>query len=559
MQCVGVFANGDPYVMGDKRGALPVTIIGMTPNSTYDRQQYIVDTMSSRRAPFRLTWGSQTTGTITPVTNNVPATAAAIESALNDLAGASVKVVPVFNAWYQFAVVVSAGTQDPMRSSDAAHVVNYRVRHGAMIDPVGLRESGTPITHGYDNSCASTRYDQRLNVGFNVSPTNPLVLRPAYPNGVISVVKSVSYDGLPVDSRSRYGRRPIRKAAVLTVLRWQPNAGTFRLSFAQRKAPSANASLDRFRERNINWSLLRELDPPANATIPAQSALLRMVERPWTDHSQYWMGESVAPAENFRNYGRDMGREVSLISLYLHTKLDADRSKSLDLKRELAIRFIQVGIDLYGVFRSPGGTKIWQGQGGYSAGRKWPILFAGLMLGDQEMLNVGQAFSVREPDLAKRAHFGEDGQTVLLTSQHMSEGRCFSEKGYKVGDATWGGAVWSEMLRSDKDDHNGLWVDTATWKAHNPSTDACATANGITRNNSYRWCCTARAWGGFVLAARIMRAKALWNHDALFDYVDLYMTRMAEANRRNPTDWPAGLRSDDPFIGQMWDRYRSQF
>jgi hypothetical protein len=66
---------------------------------------------------------------------------------------------------------------------------------------------------------------------------------------------------------------------------------------------------------------------------------------------------------------------------------------------------------------------------------------------------------------------------------------------------------------------------------------------------NYRQCCTANAWVGFVLAARILNQKAMWNHDELFDYQDRYMN----------TETNASWRSWSAFAGAMWDQYRSQY
>jgi hypothetical protein len=68
----------------------------------------------------------------------------------------------------------------------------------------------------------------------------------------------------------------------------------------------------------------------------------------------------------------------------------------------------------------------------------------------------------------------------------------------------------------------------------------------------YRDCCSANAWVGFVLAARLMGARELWNHDALFDYVDRYVE---ESHSRAAPDWKT---SWSPFALAMWDAYRSQ-
>ena len=51
----------------------------------------------------------------------------------------------------------------------------------------------------------------------------------------------------------------------------------------------------------------------------------------------------------------------------------------------------------------------------------------------------------------------------------------------------------------------------------------------------------ALAAGGFVLAARVMNARGLWNHDALFDYQDRFMA----------TEPPGWQRSWSSFAEDM--------
>jgi len=63
----------------------------------------------------------------------------------------------------------------------------------------------------------------------------------------------------------------------------------------------------------------------------------------------------------------------------------------------------------------------------------------------------------------------------------------------------------------------------------------------------YRQCCTAVSWAGFTLAARIMGAKDLWNHNVMFDYTDRYMS--TESTWRQ---WSA-------FASNMWDTYRANY
>ena len=53
-------------------------------------------------------------------------------------------------------------------------------------------------------------------------------------------------------------------------------------------------------------------------------------------------------------------------------------------KEKLLIGFVQNGIDLWGIVRA--GFHGWQGFGGHGTGRKWPIVFAGIMLGDEQWM-----------------------------------------------------------------------------------------------------------------------------------------------------------------------------
>ena len=70
-------------------------------------------------------------------------------------------------------------------------------------------------------------------------------------------------------------------------------------------------------------------------------------------------------------------------------------------------------------------------------------------------------------------------------------------------------------------------------------------------SDPYRRCCTANSWSGFVLAAHIMGLKDSWNHDALFDYQDRYMS--IETYGEWTRDWSSG------FVEDMWDTYRADY
>jgi hypothetical protein len=150
------------------------------------------------------------------------------------------------------------------------------------------------------------------------------------------------------------------------------------------------------------------------------------------------------------------------------------------------------------------------------------------MLDDADMYDVGF-----KPKTLTSWRFGEDDQTFYVTQadidlQHGWQGTpgapCGHEVGFvdyeqsDLGIPEWGSSHYSYPAH-----------DRKNW-------DAC-----------YRQCCTADAWLGFVLAARILDQQAQWNHDALFDYQDRYMV--------TEPSW----RSWTVFSEDMWDTYRSQY
>ncbi len=83
---------------------------------------------------------------------------------------------------------------------------------------------------------------------------------------------------------------------------------------------------------------------------------------------------------------------------------------------------------------------------------------------------------------------------------------------------------------------------------------------------NYRRCCTSIAWVGQALAARLINAKKLWNHDAFFDYVDRWMTEDDQAAIEEikkargwyySAYWARQGQAWDPFVNDMWARYRN--
>ncbi|MBN2002205.1 MAG: hypothetical protein JXA21_02510 [Anaerolineae bacterium] len=383
--------------------------------------------------------------------------------------------------------------------SPASVLSGTRTMNGSMINP--SPENG--LMQGYDSAMYAgygPDFDEALNVarpnGQDLSPANPLTVPPD--SSLVSTI-SVAETGV---------RAQLQTAAILTVLDAPAPEGSFRPPYS-----GSDKSL-RFNVSQINSALLRRLPPVAST--PALADVERFFERPWIDHVPNWLGGYHHPVENMPDYGREIATEVGVGALMLH--LDFPYAQ----KETLLVRYLQLGIDLYGVLQD-GGEENWPPNGGHASGRKWPILFAGLMLGDAAMQAVGPG------DGSGEFWFGEDGQTFYVTQSDID----------MAHDPDIRGCDPSEYMQSD--------LGLPEWGIVH-GTDP--TADNKSWCAIYRQCCTANAWDGFLLSALIMDAKSLWAHDAIFDYQDRYMAIEAVG---------AWTRSWSDFAEEMWDTYRAGY
>jgi hypothetical protein len=373
-----------------------------------------------------------------------------------------------------------------------------RIMHGAMINPTPRDGS----TQGYDSAMYG-QYGPSFDPGLNAARPNGQALSAGNPLIVSSGSSLVS-----TISHPNPGERPqLITAAILTVVNAPAPIGSFRPSYsgADKTAP-ANVS-------QINPAYLASL-PPVSST-PTMAIVEGYFERPWIDHVPNWMGRYIHPSENMPDYGREMASRVGEGALMLH--LDYPLAE----KETLLIRFLQLGIDWYGVVED-GGENNWPPNGGHESGRKWPIVFAGLMLGIHGMRDIGPG------DGSGAVWFGEDAQTFYVSQSdidmtHSPDLRgCYLEE-YEHSDL--GLPEWGIRHGTHPSADNKAW---------------CAV---------YRNCCTGNSWPGFVLAAHIMGAQDTWDHDPLFDYQDRYM-EIQEVGT-----W---TRSWSDFSEEMWDTYRSE-
>jgi len=272
----------------------------------------------------------------------------------------------------------------------------------------------------------------------------------------------------------------------------------------------------------------RELLPTAAATksIPQIERYIRFTQRPWVGTCFFGFEE---PVENMPQYGLEYGRVVGISALLLCTDL------RLEQKEPLLVNYVQVGIDLGGMIRA--GHPGWTGWGGHGSGRKLPIVFAGLLLGDDELAGISGSYP--------KVSFGEDEQTAY-------------------GDC-WTGA---QVVFAG---HSG--IDAATGKGRSRGnswgpyehTRPSQWQDGQNTSESYRRCCTSVGWVAQALALRLMQAEQAWGHDAFFDYVDRWMyeddaafvkTIREATGRDHDKEWARQGQAWDAFVNEMWEKHR---
>ena len=375
----------------------------------------------------------------------------------------------------------------------ACREVDGRVQNGAMVDPdpSTLREGYDTFALGEDDG---SRYDAERNVARGLSAQAPLVLQPV--SSLVSVVSMPQAKNPPT----------LKTAAVLTCVDAPPAPDAFRPPYVKGDKPMVHRATD------LDFSVLRKLAPVGDA--PLIEAVARDFERLWLDHFPEWVVRYAHPGDNMPNYGRDIGAKVGTAALLLNLDLpDAQ-------KRDLLIRLVQFGIDTYGALQS--GCR-WKGVGGHGHGRKLPILIAGAVLHDERLSNVGRDYVTRcVLDGGKGAWFAEDGQTFFV--RETSD-----------GVYNWGHGGYTK-------EH----ADLPEWgfsHADHPEND-----DPRWDQNPYRLCCTANAWVGQALAARVMGLREAWNHEAWFDYVDRY---------QQATHEEAWHRAWESWQVTMWDAYRA--
>ncbi|HZL38377.1 MAG TPA: hypothetical protein VFC78_23895 [Tepidisphaeraceae bacterium] len=384
-----------------------------------------------------------------------------------------------------------------------------RVRNGFMVNPPAQMKVSydSGVRNWFDPSLI-----QKLPV--TLKPGDSLVSTISMPKGLVLDAQLRNKIERGVEDSS-----PIRTAAVLTCLAKPPPADAFRPSFCD---PRHRIYLAR--------DLKRDRLPKAAATrsLPNIALYERFTQRPWVGTCFFGFEE---PVENMPQYGLEYGRVAGICALILCTDLKAEQ------KERLLINYVQIGIDLGGMIRQ--GHPGWSGWGGHGSGRKLPIVFAGLLLGDGQLANINTSFP--------KVSFGEDEQTAYANC--------------------WTGAKVVFAGHSGIDAATGIGRDKVRGQAWGPyeHTPPTTWKQGQITSESYRRCCTSVGWVAQALALRLMHAEKSWSHDPFFDYVDRWMfeddaafvkTIKQATGKDFSADFGRQGQTWDAFVNEMWARHR---
>jgi hypothetical protein len=369
-----------------------------------------------------------------------------------------------------------------------------------------------------------------LNVGTDISLAHPLVL-----SGNHSLVSTISNE-TPGTTGTIQHVSYVKTAAVLTSLSAIPAADAFR--------PGISASDKSIhRQSELDLSKLARWPVPAGqkistTTLANQAKYHQMV---WLDHNGGWTVRYMHPSDTqMGNYYFPQTFAQSAVML----QLDFSPAE----KEKLLVNYIQLGLDLYSYIKA--GGKGWPPDGGHANGRKWPILFAGLMLGDQAMIDLFQktgdylyANGHSAGNIpADYIHFGEDGQTFHVAQADV--------------DIT-NGPTWQPDERSAPNfPYTQALIGMPEWGIRHSTAPSRSDSSW---SANYRTIGSAMpSWAGFAMAAYAMDAKELWNNEAFFDYVDRYMSIAKDGSdpfgytvdRQKAGARPSGI------VGAVYDTYR---
>ncbi len=396
--------------------------------------------------------------------------------------------------------------------------VDQRCRNGSMLNSPARREVA------WDSGVMNYYHpEHRARLPIAMKPGDSLASSISLRRG-----EKVTYPYHAGTVRGKGDNSPVKIVAVLTCVADPLPPDAFRPGYSGHDAKIYLA-------RNLRRKLLPHFDRPAEAPGAVEAAAL--IRGPWCDSCFFSFD---VPQQAMPNYAQ--ANAECLANAVLLACCDP---KPED-KERLLVNVVQIGIDYYSLVQK--GHPGWAAHGGHGSGRKFPIVFAGAMLGDERMANINKSFP--------KAAFGEDEQTAY-------------------GDC-WTGAKVVFTGHSGIDVVTGVGRDFV--RAGNPwgPYEHLPPSRWVPeefRSDAYRRANTSTCWVAQALVLRAMKLERTWNHDAFFDYVDRWMFeddkpyRIEIAKYCRPPyskdvylddrkDWFHEGYAGQLWIKRLWNKYR---
>ncbi len=404
-----------------------------------------------------------------------------------------------------------------------------RYTNGSMVNPLANND------HGYDSRVSGFSDSNKIQLPINLTANSSLV-------STISWLIDDCTKGTTDCFNALYRRIPqtirptLKVAAVLTVLSEIPPEDAFR-------PPYSGNEKTIYRISQINRNLLPNL-PADEETVSQLKAAYsdlstteeiiarynNLFSKPWLDHQSEWVGSYLHPTQNMAEYGRDISIDVSEAGLLLMLDIEND---------ELLTNYIQVGIDLFGIAENGGywGTV----GGGHGVGRKWPILFAGMLLEDEQMSDMMRNTGTVVPG---ETIFQEDCQTFTITQEDIDRYPYDESVDYTPGPEANDSVIWHGIKQEQ--------LGTPGWGARH-----CSQPDNDHDSRGYQICCTSHTYVGQALSAHLMSAEELWGHDPFFNYVDSWVESGNPGYSEDESLYRYNIYTyGNSFIRYMWERYR---
>ncbi len=403
-------------------------------------------------------------------------------------------------------------------------------RNGSMINPIP----------GDDQAYDSRNYDYTPGL----LKTAPLTL--GVNESLVSTISIQSYPYLDITGTSQpnSGYAVSKTAAILTCLPVAPPSDAFR-------PPYVGSTKTLYRLSDVQWQKLPSL--PAPSSTPSMATYIRYLQRPWIDHKPNWTSRMMHPSDNMPNYGRELAGVISNAACLLC--LDFTNNE----KEPLLIGMVQIGIDNYHTALL--NADMWGVSGGHMMGRKFPILFAGLMLNHNGMLTANYKSS-EDTSTYDGTQYNEtlwtgwanNGQAPwTFTNPPTSANVMCTLNPYDSTDSL--GKSWRyEHI------HPQYWRNAPFPNSGNQFPD--------NKHEPYRRIIT-QSQVGQTIAARILGLRGYWNYQPYFDYMDRWMYEndeplfatiqqywyFASWNPQGGVGWPVG----SSFVSDMYLTYRPDY